>query len=126
MEKISAAAAVLPFCREYTFTCGLRFLCVPAIDSLAEAHIAKAQVVIGDPAAACKQLEGELHGFQHEVAFDGLEVGLALGGGALEDLDDRLALQLVGVERGFQVGVLFERARQRYSILHRQLRARPD
>src|SRR5438270_8840027 len=110
--------------REYTRWKRLRRLCLPAINSLAKAHIAEAQVVIGDPATAGEQLEGEWQRIKAEVALNGLEVGLALGRGALEDLNDGFPLQLVGVEGALKVGVLFERARQRDGILHSQLSAR--
>ena len=54
--------------------------------------IAQPEIVIGDPAAAGQQLEGELHRFKVEVTLDRLEVGLTLLGGTLKYLDDWLAL----------------------------------
>ena len=68
------------------------FLRAPAVYRVTEAGVAEAEVVIGNSAAAGEQLEGELHGVEAKVAFDGLEVGLAHLGGILEDLDDGLAL----------------------------------
>ena len=97
---------------------------MPAINGFAKAYIAEAQVVIGDPAATGEQLEGEWHRIKAEVAFDGLEIGLAFGRSALEDFDDGLSLQFVGVERTIQIGILFERARQRDGILHGEFSTR--
>src|SRR5436190_1165021 len=64
----------------------------PAVHRVAKAGVAELQVVVGDPAATGEELEGELHRFEAEVAFDGLEVGLAFAGGSLEGLYDGLAL----------------------------------
>ena len=64
----------------------------PAIDRVTEMGIAQPEIIVGDPAAAREQLEGELHRFKVEVTLDRLEVGLTLLGGTLKYLDDRFAL----------------------------------
>jgi hypothetical protein len=84
------------------------------------------EVCITDTPTARQQLESELRRLKAQVSLDGLEVGLALAGGTLEGLDNGLALQFVLVQRGCHVCMLLYRTRQGYSVLHRQLRARPD
>ncbi len=96
---------------EYALAGRFCLLRVPAIYRFAKAHVAEAQIIIGNAPAAREQLKGELYRFETEITFEGLKIGLTFGGCPLEDLDDRLTLQFVGVERAFQVSVLFERAK---------------
>lgn len=65
------------------------------LDGVGEGRVAQPQIVVGDPATAGEQVEGELPGRLLEVGGELLEPAEAGGGRALGGLDDRAALGLV-------------------------------
>lgn len=97
-----------------------------ALDGVGERGVPQPQIVVGDPAAAGEQIEGELPGRLVEVAAEVLEPAQTGGGSALRGLDDRAALLLVRGERLFEARLLLDAGGECESVLDGEFGAGAD
>src|SRR5438034_6507586 len=101
-------------------------MCKPPVNHVAKAGIAEPEVIIGDPAAACQQLKGELHRLQSKVALDRLKIRLAHLCSVLENLNHGFAFEFIFVKCALEIRVLFDSCSKSNGIFHRQLCARTN
>ena len=99
----------------------------PAVDRLDELRVAELQIVVGHAEAPRQEAHRELDRLEAAVValrlLEPLEAHLR---GALQTLDVRPPLLLVGDERLLHLVVTLERAAERDRVLHRELRPRAD
>src|SRR5690606_19876429 len=98
----------------------------PLVHARDELGVAQAQVVVGDPAAAGEQVEGELDRCGVDVAGDVLEPLQAGPCGALGTGHDGAAFVLVGGQGRLGGGLFVQAGGEGEGVLHGQFGARPD